>query len=211
LSSATVALHNASTFSTGTLSETGIATGWPNRASDNNATFILVPRNCRSGTSRVDLAQGPSGERRRPASGRGDFIRAGEGGMRLGQVRTYFRPPGDMPLGVPGRPLPDARSWATSAKKRFGRHFQAVATRDGRKSQSVYIGRERPGPIGPRRLDLQVNPWSLPPGPGLCRSGICRLEIYRRATYQLARSGQPAADEEGPQQTPFPPKPKTQC
>jgi hypothetical protein len=72
---------------------------------------------------------------------------------------------------------------------------------------AINIRDERPR----RRLDLQLNPWLLPPGPGLCRSGICRLEIYRPATYQLARSGQPAADEEGPQQLPFPPKPKTQC
>ena len=66
-------------------------------------------------------------------------------------------------------------------------------------------------PKGRRRSNLQINPWLLRPGPGLCRSGICRLEFCRRATYQLARSGQPAADEGGPQQPPFLPKPKTQC
>ena len=61
------------------------------------------------------------------------------------------------------------------------------------------------------RMGRQINPWLRPPGPGLCRSDICRLEIYRRATYQPARSGQPAAGEGGPQQPPFPSKPKMQC
>jgi len=79
------------------------------------------------------------------------------------------------------------------------RGFKTQVPLFGPTAQTKVAGRKAEG----ARMDPQINPWLRPLGQGLCQSGICRLEIYRRATYQLARSGQPAGGVGGRQQLLF--------